>query len=314
MRMPKYISPSSLAVFESNPLEYYQIYLSDTPKPRMAQTEPMSVGSAADAFIKNYLVKNLYDRVPAQFDLKTLFEKQVEEQHRDFAWKAGQNILNVYQQSGLLEKLLKELQRSIIEPKFEIDVYRDVAGVPIHGKPDLFYMSREGVHVIYDWKVNGYCGKAAPKKGWITIYPFQPIANNVLLEMYRGVMINNGQFMEDVDRVWATQLSFYAWMCGEEPGNPFVAGIEQFACDSKAKGGVEIQVVSHRSLISAEFQYSVRDRLARMWNGITTGHIFLDLSKDENDAKLEQMEEGRKRLLEHPLGAELLKEKQRRKW
>ena len=52
MRTPKYISPSALKLFEKNPTEYYLKYLADAHPPRSPQTQPMSVGSAFDAFVK----------------------------------------------------------------------------------------------------------------------------------------------------------------------------------------------------------------------------------------------------------------------
>jgi hypothetical protein len=35
------------------------------------------------------------------------------------------------------------------------------SGVPLFGKPDVFFMNAEGAHVVFDWKVNGYCSKSA---------------------------------------------------------------------------------------------------------------------------------------------------------
>ena len=55
MRKPEYLSPTSISLHEKDVDEFYSRYLADNKMPRMAQTQPMAIGSAFDAFCKSYL-------------------------------------------------------------------------------------------------------------------------------------------------------------------------------------------------------------------------------------------------------------------
>jgi len=76
MRIPAYLSPSALGVFEKDREQYYLKYLADNRPPRMPQTEPMAVGSAFDAFVKSYLHHSLFGNhgKDNQYELNTIFE------------------------------------------------------------------------------------------------------------------------------------------------------------------------------------------------------------------------------------------------
>ena len=82
MRHPTYLSPTSISLFYTDLREYYLQYLCDNRPERMPQTAPMAAGSAFDAYVKSYIYENLIGKDP-KFELSTLFEAQVESQHRD---------------------------------------------------------------------------------------------------------------------------------------------------------------------------------------------------------------------------------------
>ena len=67
MREIKYLSPSSISTFFDDRTEFYLKYCAENRPPRMKQTQPMSVGSAFDAFVKNHLVYSLHDTVSPSF-------------------------------------------------------------------------------------------------------------------------------------------------------------------------------------------------------------------------------------------------------
>ena len=80
MRMPKYLSPTSLSVWKRDKEQYYLQYLAEKRPPHEPQTQPMSVGSAFDAYIKSHLYNKLLPGGPLadQFDFMKIFTGQVE--------------------------------------------------------------------------------------------------------------------------------------------------------------------------------------------------------------------------------------------
>ena len=282
MRKPQYMSPTSLRVFESAPEEYYLNYLADARPPRMAQTQPMSVGSAFDAYVKSYLHENLFGVVEPEYELKTIFESQVEPQNRTWAWEAGANCFKQYKEMGALANLMLELSFALHDPRFEFTVESNVShstrkdDVPILGKPDIYFFTEAG-HVILDWKVNGYCSKASPKQGYVRILPSGKMHKSCQPQRMGGIDVNIACYLEAIDRGWADQLTSYGWVLGEDVGNKIIIGIDQLACDSS-----KIRVASHRGRVSADYQIQLFQRYADAWAVINSNHFFREMSFEES--------------------------------
>jgi hypothetical protein len=181
MRRPEYLSPTSLALFRKDTTEFYLNYLSDNRPPRIPQNQPMSIGSAFDAYVKSYLHTALFGvGNDPRYGFESLFEAQVEPHNRDWARDHGQYVFNQYKSAGALADLMTELRGAQGEPRFEFEAkgavngYREPAvkrlgEVVLMGKPDCHFINNQGAHVILDWKVNGYCSPSAhsPKPGYI---------------------------------------------------------------------------------------------------------------------------------------------------
>ena len=60
MRMPEYLSPTSLNVWKRDQEQFYLQYLAEKRPPREPQTQPMAVGAAFDAYVKSYLYNRYY--------------------------------------------------------------------------------------------------------------------------------------------------------------------------------------------------------------------------------------------------------------
>jgi len=297
MRSPKYLSPSALGCWLDDQQEYYLRYLADNRPPRFAQTQPMSVGSAFDAYVKSYITERLYGEIRDEFALEPLLKEQCSEEHLDWARIAGKVVFDAYKQSGALTDLMIELQKASEEPRFEFlaqgEVRVDplVEGPTLMGKPDCYYVSDAGAHVIVDWKVNGYCSKngVSPKKGyvkcrdgWVGKQSRSHLQTHKDCHLYHlgGIDINIGHFFEEIDESWARQLSIYAWLIGEEVGSNFIICIEQLAC----KPG-KIRVASHRMRASKGFQLNLMKQLSELWAIIKSGYIFRDVSREESDKR-----------------------------
>jgi len=253
----KYVSPSSLKMYERNPEKFYVTYLSKAKPPRPPQLQVMAIGSAVDARIKAFLSD--------EFDLVELFESQVEKQNREWAWKHSEDLFEAYRASGGLSDLMQDIEHSVMAPAYEFDAVGEMEGIPLFGKPDMFWVTEGGIKVIVDYKVNGYCGASgvSPTKGYIKCRERDGSCKRYPQPSYGymgGLEVNMGLGLDETAPDWAMQGATYAWMLGCEIGDPFVVQIEQFACRPSG-----VRIATHRSLISREFQEDLLDRYKNLW-------------------------------------------------
>jgi hypothetical protein len=294
MRKLEYLSPSSLRTFEEDPERFYIYYLADAHPPRDPQTKPMSIGSAIDARIKAELEPT--------FDLRELFEDQVEPHNRDWAWPKSAELFEAYKASGALADLKREIQSSIIQPRYEFKVIGNVSvagvvadSVPVMGKPDLYYVTEDNLRVILDFKVNGFCAarKTSPKKGYIKIRPGGGEHKDAYCEDYRGVIINVAHPFEDIDSTWADQFTTYGWQLGADE---FVVGVEQFVC----AGGEQVagsRFASHRGKVGVEHQKTLARRYVRAWEIVNSDWIFREMTRSQSQEKQAELDEYAETLL-----------------
>lgn len=291
MRKPSYISPTSLALWKSDPVEYYRRYLSERILPREPQTMPMAVGSAFDALVKSALHFDLFGR-NERFDRERVLTEQVDEPLRAKATEIGDNYLRIYQLFGAYDALLCQLGRVIGTPRFEMDIRGNVSqrpteqidAVPFSGKPDLFFINEHGAHCILDWKVNGHgsASGASPKPGYVKLREGRlPLPHaSAKLEERLGILMDVGALLEQKDEGWARQLSIYSWLCGEQVGAPFVAMIHQIVVRPSG-----VRIAEHANYVGAEFQRQVLKDATALWQAIQTEHVFPDMTKEESDAR-----------------------------
>lgn len=304
MRIPKYLSPSAISTFYKNREEYYLKYCADHRVPRMPQTKPMSVGSAFDAFAKAWISEKLFGEIREGFDRQGIFEDQVEEANRDWAWIAGEWAWESYIKSGALADLMLELSLAAEEPRFEFTVQHGVShsdcvdGIQLLGKPDIFFKTRDGAHVILDWKVNGYCSKSgvSPKAGYMRVRDgwtedharatrgHQGMHKTCQPMWIDGMEINVGKFFEHVDKSWADQLTIYGWVLGEAVGAPLIIGIEQLCCKPGQQKPL-IRVASHRGYVSPKYQEALYQRALTIWKAVHNGHIFFEETFAESELR-----------------------------
>jgi hypothetical protein len=279
--------------------DFYFRYLCDTKIPRDPQTQPMSIGSAFDAYVKSYLHTSLFGQgYDLRFELGTLFEEQVEPYNRDWAWKHGEIVFEEYKKSGCLADLMLELNQAVAAPRFEFTIQdkisSDVGEIPLLGKPDIFFINSMGARVVYDWKVNGYCSPRlkSPMKGYVKLrtqvqgsyYP--EVHKKCQLLNFKGILINSAMFLEDGNKDWADQLAIYAWLLGEEIGSEeIIFGIDQ-VCGPDNR----LRFASHRLKISPEYQYNLFALVKQVWSVIESGHIFRDMSAEQSRARCELLD------------------------
>lgn len=272
--MNKFLSPSALSIWLRSKDEFYIKYLAKERPPKIKQTKPMSVGSAFDAFVKSHLSSLLG---VGDFDREALFDKQVEPHNRVFAWGAGQHCWNSYKDCGAFVRLQRYLAIAD-DIRMEFTDRATISGVPLLGIPDLVFMI-DGLLINFDWKVTGYCSSSAsPTRGY-TDYGLRGAHKDCMLT-YRGDLVLNGEnYLEKVNPNWGRQLCTYGWLAGLPVGSEMVVMIHQLVCRDT------IQVATHCCEISSEFQQSTMDAYIELWDCISSGHIFKELSRSESDER-----------------------------
>lgn len=329
MRKPDAISPSAFMQWEKDPDEYALKYLTEPKPPRMPQPLAASVGSSFDAYVKHQLHGVLfgYGSDP-QFEFDTLFESQVESHNRDEAREMGKRAFYDYMHTGSYDELLLLMQGAQEAPQFEFDAELVIDGVPIMGKPDCRFVDMRGNHIILDWKVKGYCSKygASPTKGYrmcrdgrdwekrnitkrqraklkeaeesgktVTIQGKQSTSNGKTHDLYlpfnlNGVEVNMG-FLETCNAEYATQLSIYGWIMGEEVGDEeVIVCIDEIVGKYMDGDPPLLRVANHRARVSKGFQLGLLERIKKLWSAIDSGHIFQDVSREESDERLSMLE------------------------
>lgn len=299
MRIPEYLSPTSIKMCLDDKENFYFRYLCPIKIPRFPQTQPMAAGSAFDAYVKSYLHSSLFGRgADLRFELGTIFEEQVDPHNRDWAWNHGKRIFEEYKEAGCLADLMSELNLAVGEPRFEFSIKdtinSDIGDIPLLGKPDVFFINSVGARVIYDWKVNGYCSSrmTSPMKGFVKCrkkveglyYP--SIHKNCHLHVFKGVAINLGMFLEDGNKDWADQLVIYSWLLGEEIGSEeIIFGIDQ-VCGPADK----LRFATHRLRVRPDYQYNLYEVVKQIWDEITSGWIFRELTEEQSKARCELLD------------------------
>lgn len=321
MKTISHLSPSSIATFLANREEFYLNYLSDKRPPRLPQTVPMSIGSAFDSYVKSFMHEKLIGPKP-EFEFQTLFEAQVEPQNRDFALQAGKHCFDIYMKSGALADLMVDINRGIGKPKFELEIkgvvngYREgvtketAEGVVFLGKPDLFFINKEGAHVILDWKVSGYVSRynTSPMQGYtrlreITALTGMPVFKgchkDAIVMPFNGIMINHAGYLEEFNEDWARQLAIYSWLLGIEVGTEFICAVDQLVCNNKgnffdpkdySKYRPEIRIAEHRLKISKDFQWKTFAQAQEIWEIVHSDWIFRDVAYEISVAKQKELD------------------------
>lgn len=293
-RVPKFISPSSLGRWEDRREEFYERYITPVLREKEPQVNYMAVGSAFDAYVKSSIHSAIFGDAATKgspFEFETLFEKQVEPHVRDEVLKRSTFLWDKYRSLGAYANLLTDIVDSPYAPEMEFKVTKEINGVPIMGYPDLRYITRQLVHVIADFKVNGSFSKhgVSPVQGYKRALSFakkdgsikEEVHKKFVPKQFKDVVISEN-CLGDFERDWATQLTIYAWCMGETPGHEdFVVRMEQIACRPN-RNELNVKVATHMSQISGRFQMEVMRRLIECWSFVKKGHIFTDLSYEDN--------------------------------
>lgn len=231
------LSPTGLFLWESNKDEYYKKYLSPIKVAPLKQTQPMAVGNAFDAYVKAKIM---------EVEVEDLLKKQVEEYNYEWAKSHG---LSCYQQYVKLggERRVLDCLATARSQMLDFTGTRIVDGVPLLGKPDLFYHTNLGQPVVLDWKVNGWCSytEKRPDSGHIG-----------KADCYWLDGVGDVSYTSIKNKQWYDQLCVYGLVVGEKS---VIGWIEQLCCCD----GDLIQVAVHRGVIDC---MTIMDRMKSLWS------------------------------------------------
>jgi len=202
-----------------------------------------------------------------------------------------------------------ELEQADEEPRFEFTVENRVAhdrvigGIPLLGKPDIWFKTKAGNQIILDWKVNGYCGNkpTSPKKGYLRVCDGwthsedKPQSKNNKQQhkdcqpmIINGIQVNIAHYLEEVDVSWANQTTIYMWIMGEDVGTKAIVGIDQLCGVPRSSGLPDIRVATHRERVSPAHQEALMLKIEGVWKAVQTGIVF-DEDNEAQCAKFDNM-------------------------
>ncbi len=250
--MLKYLSPTSIALALEDPMAFHRKYVLGQ-KETFVQTPAMALGAAFDAYLKGEIRDRLYGDKGIAGEL---FERNVDPQNRDHAKVHGYRVFKAYLGSGFLG-LMEEVSKARGVVRMEETVEDVVAGVPLLGKPDLYWYDDSGRHTVLDFKVNGYMSKSkmSPKKtgDWVA-----------------GVNVHDLKPVQD----WVLQLCVYGWVLGEGIGADTMYGIEQML-------GPDCLYHKYRWRVPREDQVELMGKIKDIWEKLTTLGRIVTPEQDE---------------------------------
>lgn len=257
-----YLSPTSINTYLTNVEEFFLRYIVNVP--RTPQERPMAIGSAFDSCIKAYLVSwsspEGYNRERHTELYQEYFEKEVEEQHRDWAYTRGIVVFNMYRETGALDALLNDVVPGTLEALGKVRC--DIDGVPLLGKPDVSWVSKmHGCKVVDDWKCNGACSQhnKSPNPGYVDIFPSRA--------MHPACDLVDGVNQLDMHPYYSLQLCVYKLLTGAE-----IVGINQLVFGASSNPDVfgNLRVALHRHRVSPDLEASVRRTAVELWEHVTS--------------------------------------------
>jgi hypothetical protein len=260
-------------MFLTNPDRFYLSYFRGM-RGSQPPSEAMMLGSVFDGYVKMYLCKTIFGESSDWRQYNN--EERDGEQAPDSVRKAAALVFSEYIKEGCFNRLLEEMEHSVTPPKFEQELHNTINGVPLRGFLDLYFTTKDGTVVVYDWKVNGYFGDTttSPIQGYIN-YKGNP-HKTAILTRKSGLIINDNPIKK---REWMNQLTIYAWLLGIPVGDEnHVLGIEQLVCNPP-----KIHTATHRVISKAGYQFELFNSIEATWLKVNSPQWQEEMEKNFGD-------------------------------
>ena len=248
----------------------FKVYLSRLAGhtyPEAERSYPASVGTAFDAFVKDYIAKKRNIKNIPTLDLSRLLTGLSKE-----SIEHGKIIAKAYIESGWIQQFL-----DVKDIRLEQEVFKNHGGIPILGRIDAIIND-----VPFDWKVRGTSLTSNyttyPTKGYGERYEYD-------LEKLKGqkvIYLSNQKVPQEIpleqrNEEWGIQLLFYNWLIRS---TPYKFQIHEIVQQSSGKaGGGELIFVNHEYVISLEFSYRIKAELDIMWKQISEQLYYAEIEE-----------------------------------
>ena len=250
---PNYLSPSALMAWERDGGEtWYSRYILGENDLSAYQVH-MDVGTWFDYLIKEKLGHVIPDVAVC-----------------DEGRRIGSEVYAWYLKSGMLADLVRAIGDNTDGVICESTVEGTTPnGTPLLGKPDMYWLT--DVPVILDWKCNGIAGSlVSPKARYVDRYPKRGPHKDVMPVRVGGVMVGSSKASD-----WETQLGTYLMSLGHQSGIGVIHQMTR-ARDRSFQGTVYGYRLDCTGLA---------ERYDRMWDHLSMGHYWPDMSLDEARAR-----------------------------
>jgi len=251
-RQMLYVSPSMFLKWRMCQQKVYLSRLAGHTYPEADRSYPASVGTAFDAFIKDYIAKKrgmISPVLQLDFLLKGLSKESIEH---------GRIIAKAYIISEWIKPLLEAK-----DLKLEQEVYANFGGIPILGRIDAIIND-----IPLDWKVRGIrsVNKMYPTKGYGERYEYDLSTDKGTKVIY----LANQKVPQDIplelrNEDWAIQLLFYNWLVRSTP--------YKFQIHEIVQQDNKLIFVNHEYIITLAFSNKIKAELDQMWKCIA-GHLY----------------------------------------
>lgn len=257
-----YISPSSFNTWRTCRTKFYYTYLAGLPWKDRKQSLAAAIGSAFDAYIKDYIAQKrggvLADRRDCKVNVALAGIKLVDglDMKRDIIPPSKQ-LAQEYIANGFADRYINanllDLNRTL---------YILFGGIPIYGIVDII-MNDEPI----DLKTRGFASDrtTSPTPGYHTRISSK--GENKFEHKLCGEIM-----MEDQREDWAVQLLWYKWMIN----NSCNAHIEEIV---KTASGWDM--AQHTLKFSLKFIEDVKKELGLMWENISGLNCDIDPAMPE---------------------------------
>lgn len=255
MRLPvfkqmSYISPSSFLTWRDCQYKTYLSKLSGLPYMPTLTTYATDVGTAFDAYIKDYIAKKKLVKGP-HLHLDRMLGKIAGTD----ADAEGKKVAKIYISTGLVTPFL-----DATEIRLEQELLSRISGIPILGRIDMIV---DGVPL--DWKLRGFLkANAYPTKGYQKRFDY-----DINLDDFREVAaIEKLDFL--INEPWRIQMLVYNWLLRNYPRKYIIHEV----CKNKDK----YIFVEHRGYIDKEFHAEILKQMDTMWNAITDSLYYAEIA------------------------------------
>lgn len=260
------ISPSQFMSWENCQYKTYITRLAGFEYIRSAPGMAACIGSAFDAYIKDYIAKKRGEQT-IMTDVSYLINRNIPKDMREEATSTGRMIAEIYIRIGLADELISKT----IEVELERELFTIHENVPILGQLDAI-IDRS---IPLDWKTRGFAGKypAYATGGWCRRIDYD-FSKDKVVKSIKYPDDKGAYHLESTRKSWVIQQMFYTLLLKQRVEPKFI--IHEIARHKDI-----ISFAIHKSQVSIELYKEQWPRVQAMWDAITANLYTAEIEEPE---------------------------------